>query len=698
MATADLLTHTDPERRLTRAQWARWENVGLEPSLDLEHLVLNWADSKVADLEAKGALVSLQMERTMSGASTVTMVLRDPKGRLFSQRARRMREKVDPTTAKLRQAFKREPTAVDEGWDPLLPPDVLGRAMEVSLDGVVFRLVGVAYDSATQEATLTFEDRLIYWLKRKRGPKRASRATITRAQFILSLLREVRAVQYRYVCPQLTVVQPRTKTQSAPVGREAVRAAASDPDRGSSTTVDTTSQSGGLAAKARVTVKGKSATPEQRRIGERVLRSADSEGAKGKARKALMSAVIVEAEVTNPPGGDRTSKGCLQLLSSTASGLGVDPMDVEAVCRLFLRDGFAKYSPRGAIELAKTHPEWSAGQIAQACQGSAYPKRYDEVSEDADSWLEAWSGTASSDPGGNWSTKSYQFTRNDGESSWEAMQRLAGEVSWPLFVVGRSLYFMSEPELYARRPRYQVSPDDPAVLQIRYDVDWGKAVSEATLTVALDRWGAPPGAVVVIDGYGPPDGRWLVASVSRDWFSPTAEVTLKQPGKASLEPASERSQRASNATGGEQVDQDSGSKAERVYSAARAISEKGYPYVWGGGHGAAGTPSGGTGRDSGTGYDCSGSVIAALAAAGLGYQQGGKVDVSGTMASSWGQPGRGRQFTVWANGQHVWMQFHGIGSAWRFDTSPYGSGERGPRLRSTPRPTSGFTARHWPGV
>ena len=292
---------------------------------------------------------------------------------------------------------------------------------------------------------------------------------------------------------------------------------------------------------------------------------------------------------------------------------------------------------------------------------------------------------------GTWSTKSYQFTRNQDENSWEAMQRLAQEVGWRCFIVGRSLYFMSDADLYGQRPRYEVNPEDPAVLELDYSVDWGKLVSEATLTVALDRWGAPPGSVVLIDGWGPPDGRWLVSSVNRDWFSPSAEVSLIQPGKALLEPAAERTQRATNAEGGDQVDMDGGSKAERVYSAAKTISEHGYPYVWGGGHGAAGTPSGG-------GYDCSGSTCAALAAAGLGYQPGGKVDTSGTMASSWGQPGRGRQFTVWANSQHVWMQFHGIGSAWRFDTSPYGSGERGARLRSTERPTSGFTARHWPGV
>lgn len=54
---------------------------------------------------------------------------------------------------------------------------------------------------------------------------------------------------------------------------------------------------------------------------------------------------------------------------------------------------------------------------------------------------------------------------------------------------------------------------------------------------------------------------------------------------------------------------------------ANAITAKDYPYVWAGGHAQAGTPSVGTkgpgynGRRKG--YDCSGSVAAALAGAGL---------------------------------------------------------------------------------
>jgi hypothetical protein len=75
----------DPARRVSASArpWARYEQVGLEPELELDELVLNWTDAGIADLDARGALVSINVERTIEGGSTVTMTLADPTGRLF---------------------------------------------------------------------------------------------------------------------------------------------------------------------------------------------------------------------------------------------------------------------------------------------------------------------------------------------------------------------------------------------------------------------------------------------------------------------------------------------------------------------------------------------------------------------------------------------------------------------------------------
>jgi hypothetical protein len=40
--------YLDPQQSLrTRAEWRRWEQVGLEPELDLDELVLNWPDQRI---------------------------------------------------------------------------------------------------------------------------------------------------------------------------------------------------------------------------------------------------------------------------------------------------------------------------------------------------------------------------------------------------------------------------------------------------------------------------------------------------------------------------------------------------------------------------------------------------------------------------------------------------------------------------
>ncbi|HEV2058407.1 MAG TPA: hypothetical protein VGR11_03555, partial [Solirubrobacteraceae bacterium] len=101
------------------------------------------------------------------------------------------------------------------------------------------------------------------------------------------------------------------------------------------------------------------------------------------------------------------------------------------------------------------------------------------------------------------------------------------------------------------------------------------------------------------------------------------------------------------------------------------------PYLWGGGHG----------KWLDKGYDCSGSVSFALANAGL---------LNGPLASgplmSWGKPGKGKWITIYSNPGHVFLVVAGV----RFDTS--GTRSSGSRWQKGMRPTSGYVARHPPGL
>jgi peptidoglycan hydrolase CwlO-like protein len=114
---------------------------------------------------------------------------------------------------------------------------------------------------------------------------------------------------------------------------------------------------------------------------------------------------------------------------------------------------------------------------------------------------------------------------------------------------------------------------------------------------------------------------------------------------------------------------------KEIIAAGNAIAT--LPYIYGGGHASF----------HADGYDCSGSVSYALAAAGL---------VTSPMVSGqfedWGDPGPGRWVTIYANAGHVWMEVAG----WRFDTVALA--EDGTRWAQGGGEFSGFVVRHPPGL
>jgi peptidoglycan hydrolase CwlO-like protein len=113
----------------------------------------------------------------------------------------------------------------------------------------------------------------------------------------------------------------------------------------------------------------------------------------------------------------------------------------------------------------------------------------------------------------------------------------------------------------------------------------------------------------------------------------------------------------------------------QIIAAGNAIAT--LPYIYGGGHASF----------HADGYDCSGSVSYALAAAGL---------VSSPMVSgayeNWGGAGPGRWVTLYANAGHIWMEVAG----WRFDTVALA--ESGTRWARGGGEFSGFVVRHPPGL
>lgn len=129
-------------------------------------------------------------------------------------------------------------------------------------------------------------------------------------------------------------------------------------------------------------------------------------------------------------------------------------------------------------------------------------------------------------------------------------------------------------------------------------------------------------------------------------------------------------------------------KAEELLAYCKLFDDG---YCWGGEH--DGTTIGDSPHSC---YDCSSSVSSALSHVGLLGDT--EAHVSGWF-ERWGVKGPGKYVTVWAAGDHVWIEFTIPGKPWqRFDTSPHACGTTGPRVRTCMRDTRRFVARHPSGL
>src|SRR5215831_12083280 len=143
----------------------------------IHHLSLQMASK--FKIELTEAILDATVERTIEGASTLTITVLDRDRKLL--RSGRLATKTD-----------------------------------IKIDGLWFRLVSVEKNG--DNLILTFEDREIavlrtYANKLKAGGQLrqsdfASRDQITRAQFVLRLIREVKEFKIPWVIPELELIQP----------------------------------------------------------------------------------------------------------------------------------------------------------------------------------------------------------------------------------------------------------------------------------------------------------------------------------------------------------------------------------------------------------------------------------------------------------------------------------------------------------
>lgn len=444
--------------------------------------------------------------------------------------------------------------------------------------------------------------------------------------------------------------------------------------------------------RAKITVKGAAATAVQRRVITGILSKADELGASRRVMVACIMAATQESTCMPLGYGDAAgpdSRGPFQ--QRTPWGPLSQRLDPAGSCELFLTvdKGYGVQGWRVVHGSLRNAPGDLSRAINQV-QHSAYPDAYAQWQPEAERTVDVWQGSPTAgDQTADRDTR-YTFTREAGQSSWDAIGDLAGEVAWSRWAYANTLFYASDEELRRQQPSVTIRGGEQWISagpRLRMSV--ARPAEELELVVIADRWVVPPGACVEVLTGGPMDGRWLVAGVAGESLDdPTCTITMRRPRHPLLEPPNPKAAKVAAVA----TTMGKGKGINALMAACKELSDAAAGYLLGAGHGVAIATV-----DPKNKFDCSSSTSWVLAKAGMFTAK--SAIVSGDFASSWGEPGRGRRFTVWANGSHVWTEFHGPVEWRRFDTSPQGDTHgRGPRLRTTQRSTAGFTPRHWPGV
>lgn len=528
----------------------------------------------------------------------------------------------------------------------LLRSKMLEERPLIELDGLKFRLESI--EKQQKDLTLTFMDEKVYKLRQFTGPKKAYRGKVTRAEFVLSLVREALGANTPFFIPELHKKQPIRAVRDKAVRERQ----APDTERGSNVAGFTKNDVGKIPLED---VGGNIVQADLVQVHniDVVLDTGASLGAPYKVLLAAVCGGMIESFFRNLGAGasDRDSHGIFQQRPSAGWNSSTDVVVQSREFYLGLgEDG------NGAISVYKQNPNASVGTIVQTVQNSGYPDRYDTVKDTAKKVLDAWlGGGAVPTSGGDipdtvvTTIKPYAFEVKKKEHYWKAIQRLAKEVRWRAFFVGPVFFFISEDDLYKMRVRYNLTEGAPGVENIDFDFDMRMTVAEATIDARAKHWAAPPGTIVRIDDLGPADGRYLIESIESNLVAGTGKgvtVNARMPMDPLPEPAAKRVSRTIPGQDAPEGTAVAGpEKYQIIVQEATRISKLAKPYLWGGGHGSTTSANGP--------WDCSGAVSRVMDVAGL--LPGGTPVVSGAMAGMW-QPGEGEFVTIYANGEHVLMK------------------------------------------
>lgn len=397
-------------------------------------------------------------------------------------------------------------------YDPnlnFLSLSLLSEKFDAEIDGLKFRYLGAS--KSGRVITITLEDQVIARLRELEGPKKAYRSKVTRAEFIISLIEELRP-EVPWFCPQLEEKQPIKSERQA---KTAVKEAPERRDKG-------------IGNASGLTMDGAPLSTSQRELAELAMQIAERGGAPFRSSVALIAALMTESSLgTAAPGN------VLEALEPYTQIRGAAD---EISGFLF---GEPTWTGVTAVGYEKQNPDASYYEIAQAVQKSGAGEasngasNYGKFGDEARAIVEAFGGGTEAElvSAGETVKEPYTFTVGKKETYWTAIQRLAKEVNWRAFVVAGRFFFISEPELSRGMVRMAIDrevgepvPVNAGIEDVDFDFNANKPVTEVTATALAKHWTPPPGSVVTLAGYGP-------ASIGAGDAPPEKGKTVEVDGK-----------------------------------------------------------------------------------------------------------------------------------------------------------------------
>lgn len=136
-------------------------------------------------------------------------------------------------------------------------------------------------------------------------------------------------------------------------------------------------------------------------------------------------------------------------------------------------------------------------------------------------------------------------TTDENEDSWTCLTRLASTIGWRLWESQNTVYCGPDEYWLGLLPGQKGIPPINAVFsngtipalneftrQVQLmDFDWNvhKPLGQASVTCMLDSFTYQVGQIVQLNNMGPATGNWLISSIQRNMFLPTAAMSLTVP-------------------------------------------------------------------------------------------------------------------------------------------------------------------------